>query len=130
MLRLHHIGMVVQRLADAQALLERFLEAEAEGPPVDDEAQQATVQMFRSGGVILELIAPLGDDSHVHNLLKRSGEGLAHLCYETDDLDGTIAGMRQNGALLISRKPAKAFDGRDVAFVFLPNRMVVELVST
>jgi hypothetical protein len=37
--------------------------------------------------------------------------------------------MKTAGALLISRKPAAAFGGRDVAFLFLPNKMIVELVQ-
>lgn len=128
-MKLHHIGMLVSDIAAGRALLETFLEGRALGPPMDDPQQQATVQMFSAGGVTLELVAPLGEDSHVHNALARGGEGLAHLCYETPALDETIAGMRSAGAVLISRKPAQAFDGREVAFLFLPNKMIVELLQ-
>lgn len=128
-MKIHHVGMLVADVAAGQALIEKFLHAERQSEPIDDPLQSATVQFFSAGGVTIELIAPLGEKSHLRNVLSRAGEHLAHLCYETPDLDGEIARMRQAGALLISRKPAVAFGGRQVAFLFLPNKMVVELLA-
>jgi catechol 2,3-dioxygenase-like lactoylglutathione lyase family enzyme len=128
-MNVHHIGVLVSDLTAGRRLIETFLGGRALGPPVDDPLQQATVQFFDSGGARLELIVPLGPDSHLHNVLARQGESLVHLCYETPDLDGAVSRMRGQGALLISRRPAVAFGGREVAFLFLPNRMIVELLQ-
>jgi methylmalonyl-CoA/ethylmalonyl-CoA epimerase len=128
-MRLHHVGILVADVASGQRLIETYYAGRAVGDPIDDPLQQATVQFFDSGGATIELIAPLGEQSHLHRALARGGETLAHLCYETADLDQQIARMRGAGAALISRKPAVAFGGRDVAFLFLPNRMIVELLQ-
>lgn len=128
-MKLHHIGILVYDLPQGAALIQRFFHAAPAGSPVDDPLQQATVQMFEASGATIELIAPLGPTSHLHNALSRQGEGLAHLCFETSNLDLEIDSMRKSGALLISRKPAVAFGGRDVAFLFLPNKMIVELLQ-
>ncbi len=128
-MRLDHVGLVVADLQAGRAHVETFYQATPKGEPFDDPNQQASVWFFDANGVTIELIAPLGEGSHLHNVLKRSGEHLAHLCYEVDDLTASIDGMRANKAMLISRKPAVAFGGRDVAFVLLPNRTIVELLS-
>ncbi|TWT45888.1 hypothetical protein RAS1_23240 [Phycisphaerae bacterium RAS1] len=128
-MKLHHIGILVSDLTQGARLVERFFHATPAGPPVADPLQQATVQLFDAGGATIELITPLGQGSHLHNALSRQGEGLAHLCYETPDLGAEIDAMRKSGAMLISRKPAVAFGGREVAFLFLPNQMIVELLQ-
>lgn len=129
-MRFHHIGVLVSDLSAGRRLVESFMGGRVQGPPIDDPLQMATVQFISTGGVTVELIAPLGAASHLHNALARTGEGLAHLCYETPDLSARIDEMRAIGAVLISRKPAKAFDGREIAFLFLPNKMIIELLQT
>jgi hypothetical protein len=128
-MKLHHVGMLVSSMDAGRAMIEKFYRANPMTPAVDDPLQDATVQLFDGGGVTLELIAPLSEASHLRNVLARTGEHLAHLCYETASLDEAIADFRRNGALLVSRKPAKLFDGREVAFLFLPNRMIIELLA-
>ena len=128
-MRIDHVGLVVADVQAGRKLLETFYKATPSGEPFDDPQQQATVWFFDAHGVTIELIAPLGESSHLHNVLRRSGEHLAHLCYEVDDLTATLAEMRGQGAMPISRKPAVAFGGREVAFVVLPNRTIVELLS-
>jgi methylmalonyl-CoA/ethylmalonyl-CoA epimerase len=128
-MRFHHIGLLVRDIAAGQRLVETFYGGVSAGPPIDDPLQSATVQFFGAGGTTIELVAPLGDTSHLHNVLARSGEHLAHLCYEVADLSGEIDRLRAARAVLISRKPAVAFAGREVAFLFLPNRMIIELLS-
>ncbi|MEO1008287.1 MAG: VOC family protein [Planctomycetota bacterium] len=128
-MRVDHVGLVVANVQAGRRHLETFYHATPRGEPIDDPLQQATVWFFDAHGVTIELIAPLGADSHLHNVLERSGEHLAHLCYEVDDLDAALAEMRGNKAMTISRKPAVAFGGRDVAFVLLPNKTIVELLA-
>ena len=128
-LKFHHIGVLVSDLEAGRRLVETFMGGKLQGPPIDDPRQEAAVQFFETGGVTVELITPLHQSSHLNNVLKRTGEGLAHLCYETPDLSTSIERSRAAGSTLISRNPAKAFGGRDVAFLFLPNKMIIELLQ-
>jgi methylmalonyl-CoA/ethylmalonyl-CoA epimerase len=60
----------------------------------------------------------------------RSGIKLYHLAYETEGLATSIATMRAQGAkLVVEPVPAVAFAGRDIAFLMLRNRMLVELIA-
>jgi methylmalonyl-CoA/ethylmalonyl-CoA epimerase len=130
MIRLSHIGIVVRDIGAFSAILRQVCQAEAVSEVVHDPAQQALLQMFRSGDGYLEVIAPDGENSHVHTALKKMGEGLLHLCFETDDLDGTLQRVREEGVLVFRPPtPAVLFGGKRVAFAMLPNRMVVEFVE-
>ena len=130
-LKFAHIGIVVKDIRAFGELLTQVFGAVAVSDIVEDPAQQALLQMFRIGDGLLELIAPATDDSHVQTVLKRSGESLLHLCFETDDLDAELRRLRSQGVLVFRPPtPAVLFGEKRVAFVMLPNQMVVELVET
>jgi methylmalonyl-CoA/ethylmalonyl-CoA epimerase len=101
--------------------------------PHDDPHQQATVAFLGSGqphDFVMELIAPLGDDSHVARLLKKGG-GAYHVCYEVADLDRTLRDLRLKRCLIVRPPtPAVAYQGRRIAWVMLPTRQLMELVES
>jgi len=52
------------------------------------------------------------------------------MAYLTPDLDAAIGDLRKRRAkLLRAPTPAVAFDGRLVAFLMLPNRLLCELIG-
>lgn len=76
-----------------------------------------------------EQVRQCGGLRNEKNLLKGTGEGLAHPCYETPNLSAPIERARAAGGTFISSNPAEAFGGREVAFLFLPNTMILELLQ-
>lgn len=100
--------------------------------PYDDPQQQATVAFLGFGKLhdfVLELIAPLGEDSHVARLLKKGG-GAYHVCYEVADLEKTLSDLRMRRCLIVQQPtPAVAYQGRRIAWVMLPTRQLMELVE-
>ena len=129
-MHLAHIGVAVKDIEAAGRLFRDVLGATPASGVVEDPEQQAMLQMFRSGGGYVELVAPASEASHVQHVLARSGEGPIHLCFETEDLDAALATARNQG-VLVFRPPVAAtlFGGKRVAFGMLPNRMVVEFVE-
>jgi methylmalonyl-CoA/ethylmalonyl-CoA epimerase len=50
--------------------------------------------------------------------VERAG-GLIHVCYEVDEIEEQLTLLRSRGRMIIRRpKPAIAFDGRMIAWVF------------
>lgn len=130
-MRLHHVGVVV---ADLEAWLERMVVlfgARTIAPPLEDPLQRVRVAFIDAGtGTSIEGIEPLGDDSPVAHFLG-SGGGLNHLCFEVQDLDAELGRLRGEGCLPVSPpKPARAFGGRRVAFLYTRERQLVELVES
>ena len=79
---------------------------------------------------LLELLEPHGEGSPVQRHLSKGG-GLFHLCFEVDDLEGTLQRLRDTGEAIVVREPqpAPAIDHRRVAFVVTTSRDVIEFVE-
>ena len=130
-MKLHHVGVVVSSVEESGKLYAEQLGMRALGPAVHDPLQRVIVQFWaREGdGISIELIEPVGDDSPVAGFLCKGG-GLAHLCYEVDDLERTLENARQKGGILISGPvPAAAYQERRIAFVILRGVGVTEFVE-
>ena len=99
--RFRHIGMAVAELGPAAEFLTSFFGYRVVWGPIDDPIQRVTVLFLASAdgdGGELELVAPLTGDSPVRSMLKKSGGGSYHSCFETADLDGVLEDARAKGA--------------------------------
>jgi methylmalonyl-CoA/ethylmalonyl-CoA epimerase len=130
-MRLHHVGFVVNSIADAMPGFVRSLTAEWDGETFHDPLQKVKVAFLTpiTGDAQIELVEPAGDDSPVRRFLEKGG-GLHHICYEVAQLEQELAGFRARGAMIVSRpKPAVAFAGRRIAWVMTAEKLLVELLE-
>jgi methylmalonyl-CoA/ethylmalonyl-CoA epimerase len=130
-MKLHHTGVIVRSIDAAVAHYREVLGMEPSTDVVYDPVQDARLVMLSlpGGGPGLELIEPGSDTSPVAKQAGRGG-GLAHLCYEVDDLEGELVRQREAGALPVQAPmPAVLFGGRRVAFLYLRTRHLIELVE-
>lgn len=113
--RIHHVGIVVERLADARRFYEGTL-----GLPLLREAeipdQRVRAALLGAGESEIELLEPLDDESGVARFLARHGEGLHHLCFDTPDVDGDLADFRRRAVEVIDTAPRTGLAGR-IAFL-------------
>jgi methylmalonyl-CoA/ethylmalonyl-CoA epimerase len=65
----------------------------------------------------VELLRPLGPDTAVGKFLARSGPGLHHVAYGTDDIESALAAVRDAGLALIDEQPRVGIRGSRVAFL-------------
>jgi len=131
--KLLHMGIAVPELNAAATALESLLGYRIVSGPFDDPIQKVSVNFLAQASqdfAELELIAPLTEDSPVHSMLKKTGGGAYHLCYETNDLEAALTHMKEQKCLIASAPaPAVAFEGRRIAWLYTPNRLLVELVE-
>jgi methylmalonyl-CoA epimerase len=111
MRRIHHVGIVVKRLDDAYPFYRDVL-----GLPLLREAavaeQGVRAALLGAGDSEVELLEPLGPDTPVGRFLARRGEGLHHLCFETDDVGAALADLDRRGVALLDRVPRQGLAGR------------------
>ncbi len=79
-------------------------------------SQKAVVAFIPVGESEVELVKPTTDDSGVAKFLAERGGGMHHLCFEVDDLDEMLAGLKAKGVRLINDTPTE-LPGRKLAFV-------------
>jgi len=127
-LSLHHAGPACRDIA-AEAAAHALLGYVPDGPVFEDPHQRVRGSFHTLGPFRVELLEPLDDRSPLIGWLER-GVRMYHVCYGTDDLDGTLAQLRAAGHRVVSAPaPAVAFGGRPVAFVMLRSRSLVELLQ-
>ena len=131
--KLHHVGVAVPSIEAATKSLTSLFGYRVVSGPFDDPIQKVTVNFLTQSDSDLaeiELIAPLTADSPIQGIIKKSGGGAYHLCFETTDLDAALDHAKQNGCIIVSPPaPAVAFDGRRIAWFYTPARQLFELVE-
>lgn len=134
--RLHHIGVAVQDVESAARFYELHMGLNRISQVIEDPLQRVHVLFLSpdrnasvSSSSCLELVGPAGAGSPVSRTLQRGVCGY-HSCYEVEDLDGAIEDLSAAGAILVGPAlPAVAFAGRRIAWLFLPNHHLIELLE-
>lgn len=130
-LSFHHLGVAVRDIQKAIPVFRELFGYELTSGPFDDPIQKVSVCFLSrgNGDLVIELVAPLGDDSPVMGKLKTGG-GAYHICYQVPDIRASIKHMVEKRALLISGPdPAVAFNHREIAWLMTEARVLVELVQ-
>ncbi len=131
--RLLHVGVAVPALDPAAESLRTLLGYRVVSGPFDDPIQKVSVNFLTQADdnvAEIELIAPLTPDSPITAMLKKSGGGAYHLCFETNDLERALDHVKSHKCIVVSPpNPAVAFQGRRIAWFYTPNRQLIELVE-
>jgi methylmalonyl-CoA epimerase len=114
--RIDHIGVAVEDLDEAIQLYEGRL-----GMPLQHretvEEQGVEAVLLGVGDSHVELLRPLGPDTAVGKFLERSGPGLHHVAYGTEDIDSALEAVRDAGLRLLDEQPRTGIRGSRVAFL-------------
>lgn len=128
--KIEHIAIAV---ADIDAALSHYrdvwaLELESRERVEDQGVEEA---MLPLGESYLQLLAPTGPDTTVAKFLERRGEGLHHIAYEVEDLEGALSRLKELGIPLIDEQPRRGGRGHMVAFVHPKGNhgLLVELIQ-
>jgi methylmalonyl-CoA/ethylmalonyl-CoA epimerase len=109
--KLHHVGVVVKDIKKAVAYLESLgigpfgepgrpatftipFKGELHGKPAE---WRTTISNAKLGDVELELLEPTEGAQALKESLDKTGEGLHHIGFITDNLESEIANFKKNG---------------------------------
>ncbi|HZN02197.1 MAG TPA: methylmalonyl Co-A mutase-associated GTPase MeaB, partial [Candidatus Polarisedimenticolia bacterium] len=128
---LDHVGVAVSRLDERLPLYRDLLGLpHLETEEVPTEGVRAA--FLPAGRTRIELLEPTRDDAALKRHLERRGEGVHHLCFEVDDLDGALERFRAAGHEIVGGGARPGAEGTRVAFVH-PKRtggVLIELRAT
>jgi methylmalonyl-CoA/ethylmalonyl-CoA epimerase len=126
----HHVGVACLDLAsEAEAFA--ALGYVSEGDPFEDSTQGVRGLFMGGQAPRVELLEPLvGTGDRVLAPWLAHGIKLYHLAYVVPKLVPAIDALRTRHAkLVVPPVPAVAFGGREIAFLMLPNRLLIEYIS-
>jgi len=125
-----HIGIAVRELEPALVFYrDRLGLSHIETKDVPERGLR--VAFLQAGEALIELLAPLSEDSEVSRFLEKRGEGIHHLCFQVDDINGKLEQLENDGVRLVNREPAIGAEGFPVAFLHPKgcNGVLVELLQ-
>ncbi len=128
--RVDHVGIAVRDLdAAIRHFVERYgVEVESRETIPQDKVEEA---MIKIGESYIQLLQPTSEDSPVAKFLEKRGEGMHHLGFAVEDLEGLLADLASKGAQLIDQSPRRGGGGKMVAFVHPKDGLgtLIELVQ-
>lgn len=127
-LEFHHVGVACESL-DAETRRFAELGYRIEGRDFSDPLQGVVGRFLIGGGPRLELLHSTLTKGVLDPWL-RSNVKFYHLAYETAAFAEELGRLRAGGAkAVVNAVPAVAFNGRNIAFLLLPNMALVELIE-
>ena len=114
--RIDHIGVAVEDLDAALALYERdYAMTLVHRETVTAQGVEAV--LLDVGENHVELLAPTGPDTPVGKFLAKKGPGMHHVAYQVDDIESTLAALKEAGLRLIDEAPRTGIRNSRVAFL-------------
>ena len=111
-----HIGIAVQDLQQAMDLYRSIFNVE-EFHREQVEDQGVDVASFQLGEVRIELTAPLHDESPIAKFIAKRGEGIHHIAFKTNAIEGDLQRMADNNVRLINETPQPGAHDMLIAFL-------------
>ncbi len=124
------MGIAVNNLDASVSIFEKLLGKKPESVTVVD-TYQVKAALFKIGDVEVELLEPTDSGSAISNFLKKSGEGIHHICLEVDDIDKELQTVADKGITTIDKKGRDGLAGK-VGFIHpkAVSGVLIELAQT
>lgn len=114
--KIQHLGIAVRSLADTIPFYEKALGLKCEHQE-EVPAQKVRTAFFRCGEVNLELLEATDEESPIAKFIEKNGEGLHHIAFATNDIEGQLKQASDAGVRLIHEIPFEGAHGMLVAFL-------------
>jgi methylmalonyl-CoA/ethylmalonyl-CoA epimerase len=115
-MKIDHIGIATRGIDEAARFYRDVLGLDM--TETEDVAEQKVrVAMLPIGESRIELLEATSADSPISRFLEKRGPGIHHIAVRVDDIQTTLAGLKEKGARLIDEAPRLGAGGCLVAFV-------------
>ena len=130
-MKINHLGIATKGIDDALKFWSDALGLENVHTEIVED-QKVRVAMLPIGESRVELLEPTSEDSPISKFLEKRGGGIHHIAVEVDDIEASLAQLKDKGMRLIDESPRIGAEGCLVAFVHpsSANGVLLELVQT
>ena len=115
-LKVDHIGVAVKSIDAAKQLYSGFLGLSHAGSETVAE-QKVITAFFPVGDTEVELLESTSLDGPIAKYLEKKGEGIQHIAFRVENLEGALAELKAKGIQLIDEKPRCGAGGAKIAFL-------------
>jgi methylmalonyl-CoA/ethylmalonyl-CoA epimerase len=111
-----HIGIAVSNLQESIKYYEEVLGLTCYKTEEVAE-QKVKTAFFMLGQTKLELLESTSPDGAIAKFIEKKGEGVQHIAFAVDNIEGSLAEAESKGVQLIDKQPRKGADGMTIAFL-------------
>ncbi|WP_240312730.1 methylmalonyl-CoA epimerase [Flavihumibacter solisilvae] len=116
MLKVEHIGIAVQSLAESLPLFEKLLNTPCY--KIEEvESEQVRTAFFATGVNKIELLESTSPEGVIARYLAKRGEGIHHIAFEVQDIESEMKRLAGEGFELLQEKPKRGADNKLVCFL-------------
>ncbi|MBU1369861.1 MAG: methylmalonyl-CoA epimerase [Bacteroidetes bacterium] len=113
---IEHIGIAVKSLDEAIPYYEKLLGTTCYA--VEEVAdQRVRTAFFKIGQTKIELLESTDSEGPVGKFIEKKGEGIHHIAFAVNGLEGALEEAKENGIRLIDEKPRMGAEGLHIAFL-------------
>ena len=113
---IEHIGIAVRNIEDALKYYEGVLGLKCYAVE-EVKDQKVRTAFLMAGGTKLELLQSTEADGPVAKFIEKKGEGIHHIAFATDNLEGSLVEIESAGIQLIDKAPRAGAEGLNIAFL-------------
>ena len=114
--KIDHIGIAVKSIEESKRLYEAMLGLKVTETEVVEE-QKVKVAFLPTGDSEVELLESTEPDGPVAKFIAAKGEGIQHIAFRVDDIEASLAALKEAGVRLIDEKPRRGAGGAKIAFL-------------
>ena len=120
MLKVEHIGIAVNTLADSVPLFEKLLKSQCYKTELV-ESEKVNTAFFKKGETKIELLESTAENGVITKFIEKKGEGLHHIAFEVDNIETEMDRLKNEGFILLNDKPKIGADNKLVCFLHPKN---------
>lgn len=114
--RIDHIGIAVHDL-DVTIALYRAMFGVEDWERIQLPERHMDIAICRIGDTMLEFITPTSDAAAFAKFLSERGEGIHHIAYQVDELEGALRSLEGKGVRLVDAHGRPGIHNTCVAFL-------------
>jgi methylmalonyl-CoA/ethylmalonyl-CoA epimerase len=113
---IEHVGIAVKDLQEATKYYEEVLGLKCYA--IEEVAdQKVKTAFFMVGQTKIELLEATSEESPVSKFIEKRGEGIHHLAFAVNDVDGSLKEVKEKGVRVIDETPRKGAEGLSIGFL-------------
>ena len=128
--KVEHIGIAVKSLKDSEKIFQDILGAESYKMEAV-KSESVNTLFYQLGETKIELLEATSDDSPIAKFIEKKGQGIHHIAFHVDDIQGKIDELKEKGYKMIHDVPKGGADDKIIAFMHpkSSNGVLVELCA-
>lgn len=114
--KIEHLGIAVKDMEASRKMYETLLGKEAYKTEAV-ESEGVKTLFFQLGESKIELLEATRPDSPIARFIEKRGEGIHHIAYDVENIEGEIKRLQEAGFELIHQQPKDGADNKKIAFL-------------